>query len=171
MQAIEQLMKVDLVSVSLSLFVICFALVAIFQVIEKVSVYVGKPVKWIKKNDDDHKAIEKITETLNALKKQQDTDREQSIKHDHEIKDDLEEFSTMFFDKSIEDMRWRILDFASAISNGRKFNRESYDFIIHTYEQYEKILQKKNKTNGVIDETIIYIKDEFREHLRNGDFK
>ena len=171
MQAIEQFVKLDLVSVSLSLFVVAFALVAIFQVIEKISIYIGKPVKWIKKNDEDHKTIEKITETLDALKKQQDVDREQSIKHDNKIKDDLEEFSTMFFDKSIEDMRWRILDFASAISNGRKFNRESYDFIIHTYEQYEKILQKKNKTNGVIDETIIYIKDEFREHLRNGDFK
>jgi hypothetical protein len=68
-------------------------------------------------------------------------------------------------------MRWRILDFASAISNGRKFNRESYDFIIKTYDQYEEILKKQCKTNGVIDETIIYIKDEFREHLRNGDFK
>lgn len=171
MQAIEQLLKVDLVSVSLSLFIICFAFVSILQVIEKISIYIGKPVKWIKKNDEDHKAIEKITETLAALKKQQDTDREQSIKHDHEIKDDLEKFSTMFLDKSIEDMRWRILDFSSAISNGRRFNRESYDFIIKTYDQYEKILRDQGKTNGVIDETIAYIKDEFREHLRNGDFK
>lgn len=170
MQTIEQLLKVDLVSVALSLFVIMFALVAMFQVIEKVSVYIGKPVKWIKNKDDDHKAIIKVTETLEALKRQQDTDREQSIKHDKEIKNDIDRFSEMFFDKTIEDMRWRILDFSSAISNGRKFNRESYDFIIHTYEQYEKILAKQGKTNGVIDETVGYIKETFRDHLRNGDF-
>lgn len=171
MQTIEQFFEIDLVSVSLSLFVIAFALVAIFQVIEKVSIYIGKPVKWIKKNDEDHKTIEKITETLAALKTQQDIDREQSIKHDKEIKDDIDKFSGMFFEKSIEDMRWRILDFASAISNGRKFNRESYDFIIHTYEQYEEILKEQGKTNGVIDETVGYIKETFREHLRNGDFR
>ena len=170
MSNVEQLMQVDLVSVALSLFVIMFALVAIFQVIEKISIYIGKPVKWIKNKNDDHNTIIKVTETLEALRKQQDTDREQSIKHDREIKNDIDKFSEMFFDKTIEDMRWRILDFASAISNGRKFNRESYDFIIHTYEQYESILKKQGKTNGVIDETVVYIKDTFREHLRNGDF-
>ena len=170
MQAIEQLLQVDVVSVSLSLFVIMFGLVAVIQTIEKVSIYIGKPVKWIKKNDDDHKAIEKITETLETLKKQQDIDREKSINNDLQIKNDIDKFVDMFFDKSIEDMRWRILNFSSAISNGRKFNRESYDFIIKTYEQYEKILKEQGKTNGVIDETIAYIKETFREHLRNGDF-
>lgn len=170
MQAIEQLLNVDILSVSLSLFIIMFGLVAALQVIEKISVYVGKPVKWIKKNDEDHKSIAKITETLEALKKQQDTDREQSIKHDQQIKSDIDKFADMFFDKSIEDMRWRILDFSSAISNGRKFNRESYDFIIKTYEQYEKILTEQGKTNGVIDETVAYIKETFRDHLRKGDF-
>lgn len=171
MSDIKQLLEIDYVSVILTLFVIMFALTAAFQVIEKISIYIGKPVRWVKNKDADHKAIEKITETLAALKTQQDTDREQSIKHDKEIKDDLDKFSGMFFDKAIEDMRWRILDFASAISNGRKFNRESYDFIIHTYEQYEEILKEQGKTNGVIDETVGYIKETFREHLRNGDFK
>lgn len=170
MSNIEQLVQIDS-SVILSLFVILFGIVAIAQVIEKVSIYIGKPVSWVRNKNKDHETIEKITETLEALRKQQDTDRMQSIKHDKEIKDDIDRFSSMFLDKSVEDMRWRILDFASAISNGRKFNRESYDFIIHTYDQYEKILKELGKTNGVIDETIVYIKDEFREHLRNGDFK
>jgi predicted DNA-binding protein (UPF0278 family) len=170
MSNIEQLLNINYVSVILSIFVILFGLVAIFDVVGKISVYIGKPVKWIKKNNEDHEAIIKLTETLDALKKQQDTDREQSIKHDQRIKDDIDKISTMFFDKSIEDMRWRILDFASAISNGRKFNRESYDFIIKTYEQYEQILKEQDRTNGVIDETVAYIKETFREHLRNGDF-
>ena len=170
MSNIEQLLSID-GSVILSLFVILFGFVAIAQIIEKVSIYVGKPVSWVRNKNKDHETIVKITETMEALRKQQDTDREQSIKHDEAIRNDLEKFSTMFLDKSVEDMRWRILDFSSAISNGRKFNRESYDFIIKTYDQYEKILREQGKTNGVIDETILYIKDEFREHLKNGDFK
>lgn len=167
---IEDLLSLD-TSVILSLFVILFGMVTIFELIGKLSVYLDKPVRWVRKKNEDHEAIVKLAENLDAIKKQQDIDREQSIKHDSEIKIEVREVANMFLDKNIEDMRWRILDFASAISNGRKFNRESYDFIIHTYEQYEVVLKKLGRTNGVVDETMNYIKEDFRERLRNGDFK
>lgn len=167
---IEDLLSLD-TSVILSLFVVLFGMVTIFELIGKLSVYLDKPVRWVRKKNEDHEAIVKLAENLDAIKKQQDIDREQSIKHDSEIKVEVREVANMFLDKNIEDMRWRILDFASAISNGRKFNRESYDFIIHTYEQYEVILKKLGRTNGVVDETMNYIKEDFRERLRNGDFK
>ena len=171
MSNISQLLSLDIVSVILGVFVILFAFAAVLDLIAKISVYVGKPVKWVKKNNEDHETIMKVTETLEQLRKQQNTDRQQSIVHDHEIKHDLEEMSSLFYDKMIEDMRWRILDFASAISNGRKFNIESYDFIIKTYEQYEKVLQKRGLKNGLIDETIVYIKSVLQEKMRNGEFK
>lgn len=167
---IEDLLSLD-TSVILSLFVVLFGMVTIFELIGKLSVYLDKPVRWVRKKNEDHDAIVKLAENLDAIKKQQDIDREQSIKHDSEIKVEVREVANMFLDKNIEDMRWRILDFASAISNGRKFNRESYDFIIHTYEQYEVVLKKLGRTNGVVDETMNYIKEDFRERLRNGDFK
>ena len=169
MSNIEDLVNLD-TSVILSLFVILFGMVTIFELIGKLSVYLDKPVRWVRKKNEDHEAIVKLAENLDAIKKQQDIDREQSIKHDNEIKVEVREVANLFMDKNIEDMRWRILDFASAISNGRKFNRESYDFIIHTYEQYEVVLKKLGRTNGVVDETMQYIKEEFRERLRNGDF-
>ena len=167
---IEDLLSLD-TSVMLSVFVVLFGMVTIFELIGKLSVYLDKPVRWVRKKNEDHEAIVKLAENLDAIKKQQDIDREQSIKHDSEIKIEVREVANMFLDKNIEDMRWRILDFASAISNGRKFNRESYDFIIHTYEQYEVVLKKLGRTNGVVDETMNYIKEDFRERLRNGDFK
>lgn len=170
MGTIEDLLSLD-TSVILSLFVVLFGMVTIFELIGKLSVYLDKPVRWVRKKNEDHEAIVKLAENLDAIKKQQDIDREQSIKHDSEIKIEVREVANMFLDKNIEDMRWRILDFASAISNGRKFNRESYDFIIHTYEQYEVVLKKLGRTNGVVDETMNYIKEDFRERLRNGDFK
>ena len=169
MSNIEDLVNLD-TSVILSLFVILFGMVTIFELIGKLSVYLDKPVRWVRKKNEDHETIVKLAENLDAIKKQQDIDREQSIKHDNEIKVEVREVANLFMDKNIEDMRWRILDFASAISNGRKFNRESYDFIIHTYEQYEIVLKKLDRTNGVVDETMQYIKEEFRERLRNGDF-
>ena len=165
---IQALLDVNIVSVVLSVLVIIFAFVSVVDLIVKFSDYIGKPVKWFKKRSDDHEAIAKLTTTVDQLKTQQDTDREQSIAHDHEIKSDLEELTNMFVMKNIEDMRWRILDFGSAISNGRKFNKESYDFVLKTYDEYEEILERRHETNGVIELTVNFIKEKYQENLRNG---
>lgn len=153
-------------AILLAIIVFCF----VADAIVKFYGYIKKPMDWKKRDNEDHDTIAAITETLKALKEQQDTDRAQSIKHDNQIKEDLESLSNMVFDKNIEDMRWRILDFSSAISNGRKFNRESYDFVLKTYDQYEELLKKRNMTNGLVDETVKYIKNNYQERLKNGDF-
>lgn len=166
---IKELLSVNYVSVFISIFVIIFGIVSIVEIISKFSAYIGKPFKWVKGKNNDHDIIKKITKTIDEIKEQQDIDREQSIKHDKIIKDNLGELSDVFFQKMLEDMRWRILDFASAISNGRTFNRESYDFILRTYDRYEEILKKKQQTNGLIDETIIYIRKKYQEYLQKGE--
>ena len=168
---IQELLNINFVSVIFSVLIIIFALVSIFDLIGKFSEYIGKPVKWVKRNSEDHETISHLSSTVDQLKTQQDTDREQSAIHDQEIKSDLEDLTELFMTKNIEYMRWRILDFGSAISNGRKFNKESYDFILKTYDEYEKILQKRGMTNGVIELTVQFIKEKYQENLRSGNFR
>ena len=43
-------------------------------------------------------------------------------------------------DKDIDDMRWELLNFCSALTGGRKYNREAFDHIFRIYEKYEMIL-------------------------------
>lgn len=169
MEIIRELTQINYLSVIISIFIVLFGAVTIIEVIGKISVYIGKPVRWIRNKNKDHETIDHITNAIDEIKKQQDTDREQSIKHDEKIQKDLESLAGVFFDKMLEDMRWRILDFASAVSDGRKFNRESYDFIIRTYDKYEKILEERNETNGLIDETIKFVKNKYQEQLEQGE--
>ena len=74
----------------------------------------------------------------------------------------------MFVDKEIDDLRFKILDFASSISSGMKYNRESYDHILKIYGKYEKILEEHNMENGLVEESVKYIQSSYQELLKTG---
>jgi hypothetical protein len=62
------------------------------------------------------------------------------------------------------------LDFTSAISNGRKYNREAYDHILRTYKKYEQILTDNHMENGLVEESVKFIQEVYHEKLKNGEF-
>lgn len=109
-------------------------------------------------------------------------DRKQSLKIQKELKDSIKglidgqqdrdekinNLTNMFVDKEIDDMRYKILDFASSISSGKNFNRESYDHILRIYNKYEKILEEHGMENGLVEESIKYIQSSYQENLKNG---
>jgi len=55
------------------------------------------------------------------------------------INSNLNKLTRMLIDKEISDMRWTIVDFTSALSNGRKYNNEAFNHIFQTYDRYERI--------------------------------
>ena len=71
-------------------------------------------------------------------------------------------------DKQIDDMRSEILNFASSLSSGKKYNRESFKNIFKTYDKYEKILKENGWENGLVEESIGYIRETYRDWLKNG---
>lgn len=98
-------------------------------------------------------------------------DREQSMRIQKELTSSMDKLTTMFLDKEIDDMRWEILNFCSAVSNGRKYNRESYDHVFRVYEKYENILEENKMENGLVEESIGYIREAYREGLKEGIIK
>ena len=74
----------------------------------------------------------------------------------------------MVLEKEIGDLRWTILDFSSALSNGRKYNGEAFKHIFSVYEKYEKILDENGMENGLVEESMKYIRDMYQKLLRNG---
>lgn len=95
-------------------------------------------------------------------------DREQSIQIQKELTSSMEKLTHMFLDKEIDDMRWEILNFCSALSNGRKYNRESYAHVFSVYKKYEKILEENKMENGLVEESMGFIRDQYQEDLKNG---
>ena len=109
-------------------------------------------------------------------------DREQSLEIQKELKDSIKvltdgqqerdkkisDLTDMFVDKEIDDLRFKILDFASSISSGMKYNRESYDHILKIYGKYEHILEEHNMENGLVEESVKYIQSSYQELLKHG---
>lgn len=110
------------------------------------------------------------------------SDRQQSLQIQKELKDSIqdlidrqknrdskiENLTSLFVDKEIEDLRWTILDFTASLSDGRKYNRESFDHIMRMYDKYEKILEENNMENGLVAESVKFIQEVYREKLKTG---
>ena len=71
----------------------------------------------------------------------------------------------------IQDLRWELLDFCSTLTNGRIYNREAFEHVFRTYEDYEKILSDNGMTNGYVEESMNVIKEMYHEQLASGKIK
>lgn len=84
------------------------------------------------------------------------------------INDSLDKLTTMFVNKEIDDMRWEILNFCSALTSGRQYNKESFDHVIQIHEKYEKILEENEMENGRVTASMEVIMDVYKDKLKNG---
>lgn len=87
------------------------------------------------------------------------------------LKDALASNNELTLDLYININRNRIIDFASKIANDKVVvSREEFNRIFKTYDEYEDILEKHNKTNGEVDIAISIIKDSYAAHMKNHSF-
>ena len=171
MEEIAQLFNQDISSVMLSIFIIMSSFIAIAEIIGKFSSIIGKPVRWVKKKNEDHDLLIQTANGLDDLNKRHNETVEQSIKHDYDIKRDLEKLTKICIDKEIDDWRWEILDFASALSSGRNYNRETFEHVVRIYEKYEKVLEENGLDNGLVTASMEVVYDVYKERIKNGFLK
>ena len=44
-----------------------------------------------------------------------------------------------------------------------------FDHIIHMYNKYEKILDENDMENGLIDESMKFVREKYRKYLESGN--
>lgn len=134
---------------------------------------------YMEESRKDRKALH---DEMTKFSENRVNDRKQSLEIQKELKDSIKiltdsqkdrdekinNLTDMFVDKEIDDLRFKILDFASSISSGMKYNRESYDHILKIYGKYEKILEEHNLENGLVEESVKYIQSSYQELLKTG---
>lgn len=168
MDEIIALTEINFGVVFTGVIIILVGIVSLVTLIEKISIIIKKPVKWLKNKDDDHELVIKTAEELQKLSEKHEEDTMQSIKHDEIIRSDLEKLTTMFLGKQIDDMRWEILDFASALSLGRQYSKEQFDHVLQIHTKYEKILAENHMENGQVTVSMKVISDIYAEKLKSG---
>lgn len=171
MNELEKLKDIDIFGWILVTVAIITAIIFLLKLIQEFASIIGKPIGWKKRNDNDHHLIEEIVENISKLQEQQDIDRETSNKHDAEIKDKLTSLEDRIIDKDINDMRFKILDFASAISSGREFSREQYSEVINTHDRYESMIKKYGRKNGKVDLSMEIINKHYLAHMEQHNFE
>ena len=122
-----------------------------------------------------HDIDKKMDEFADAFYERQKKYHDQSIVIRGELRDEQKEIKSsvlelrdLMIKKDINDMRWEILDFANAVMSGRDYNKEQYDHVLETYEEYEKILKDNNMENGKVDLSIGFIKKQYGDLMVNG---
>lgn len=142
-----------------------------------------------KKIEEDHNLIVKTSEELQALKQKEKTDiekfkdnrvhdREQSLEIQEQLTTAINNINNSLttireenFNREISTLRWDILKFSVDISNGKKASREAYDFILKSHTRYEELLRLTGQENGLVNESVDFIRENYHQKLKNGEFK
>lgn len=130
-------------------------------------------VKMLLSDVNQHYSVDNITKRDSWM--QWVNDRavvyDESVAELRELKDALKSNNELTLDLYININRNRIIDFASKIANNNVVvSREEFNRIFKTYNEYETILEKHNKTNGEVDIAISIIKDCYATHIKNHSF-
>lgn len=168
MDEILELTKIDFVSWIIALFIILSVVITIYEIVGKISIIVGKPLKAIKKRNEDHELLIQTVKNVNELQKKHDEDMVRSEQHDEDMKNDIKRLTDLFIDKEINDMRWEINNFATKVSEGKPCNKDSFKHCIHTYEKYEKLLEENNLENGEVEISMEIVNEAYKQKLREG---
>lgn len=168
MEDVKELLDLDWVTLILGMFILMSGVIAIITIIGKFSEVIGKPVKWVRDKQKDHELIVENVKAIQELSKRHEEDTKQSIRHDEMIRNDLSKLTRLFVEKQIDDMRFEILDFASAISLGRNYSKEQFDHIISIDKKYQKILEENDMENGQVTASMEVVMEVYKEKLRTG---
>lgn len=160
MESIEKLVQIDYLLVILGFFAILFAAKEIIEIFS----YFKKKIRIKTGNEEDKETVENRIKTLEKHDNWQYQEIQKISRGIDDIKDNLVQ-------KEISDIRWELLNFCSALTCGQDYNREAFEHIFRTYEQYEKILADNHMTNGYIVESMKAVREVYHNKLVSGDFR
>lgn len=157
MNVIEDLTRLNIVSVFVGLFIILFAGKEIIEIFT----YFKKKFRIRTGLEQDHETVE---QRITTLEKHDNWQYGEIIK----ISKGIDKINTRLVNKEISDIRWEILDFASSLSSGRKFSKEQFDHVISTHQKYEQILAENGMSNGLVTSSMEVIIEKYKECLKSG---
>lgn len=158
MNEIENLTHIDYLTVFLGLFIILFSIKEIVEL-----------AGYFKKKFGIKTGIDTEKETIDDRISKLETHDKWQYDKINQITKGIQEIKEQMTDKEIDDIRWELLNFCSALTSGRKYNREAFEHIFRTYEKYEQILKKNGMQNGYVTESMNVAKEMFHDMMTKGN--
>lgn len=157
MDTILTLTQINYSSLILGLLALLFICKEIIEILN----YFKKRFRLTCGAEQDKNSIE---QRITTLEKHDNWQYEEILKMVQGIND----INKRLLDKEIDDIRWEILDFSSALTSGRKFSKEQFDHVISTHEKYIRILEENGLTNGLVSSSMEVIQNKYKDCLMNG---
>lgn len=161
MSEINALKTLDIPYIIIGMVIIIAASVFVIKLIDWIIDRFGIETKASRQNREDH---ELLIATVNRLEEFNNT----STEHDNMLNSKLDKLEQLILDDQIDSLRYKILDFSAALSNGRTYNKEQFDHILKIHEKYNNILEEHNLTNGQVTISMNYVTEVYKEKLKNG---
>lgn len=168
MSAIDRLTEFDPWSVFLMILLVAVASQFIIQLFS----FFWNLIKKKTDSDYDEKTtIENMQNDILMLKKDVESIRNE-LNSDRDsrcaMQKSLDGLRMMLVKKEIDDYRWELLNFANAVINGTKYNKEQYDHVLEIHTQYKKILEENNMENGRVTASMAFVENKYRELMECG---
>lgn len=147
-------------------------LAVIFGVLcyKKVSKYFeDKAEKATKKEKDEAAMMADIKKCLEETAKYPGY-REQSLKIQQNLENSIHNLTITVDENEVKRLRGEILSFGNGLRRNERHTYEDFQYIIEVHDDYEKLLRRLKRTNGVVTETFSYIMSVYRELLDKGTF-
>lgn len=168
MNEIIKIFEIDFVSFVTGLIIILAAVAAFLKVTEPIITRIQQSVIRKKELGDQAATILKHTRMIDDIVKCLQELEDLSNHKDEEIASRLDKLTEMHISSEIDHLRWEIINFASALANGKKCSKEQFDQIIGQHTKYKKLLEKNNLENGQVTQSMNYILDQYQNRLQNG---
>lgn len=82
----------------------------------------------------------------------------------------IEENDLVQTERYIKQLRGDILEFSNSCMNGTLHTKDEFEHIIDKHEEYEKLLEKLGRTNGVVTLEFEYISDVYQKCCKKNSF-
>jgi len=112
-----------------------------------------------------HQQSISIRDNLAANQHKLEENQDAFMKTLSEITSSLNELKADFLDERLERKRWNIINCARNLRNGDFIDLEEYRNVFQDYDTYEEIIQKHNLKNGLVEESIKFIREKYQEFL------
>lgn len=112
-----------------------------------------------------HQQSISIRDNLAANQHKLEENQDAFMKTLSEITASLSELKADFLDERLERKRWNIINCARNLRNGDFIDLEEYRNVFQDYDTYEEIIQKHNLKNGLVEESIKFIREKYQEFL------
>lgn len=145
MEPIREFFGIDWKAFGITIFVALLGFQAIIQVLHWfLCDFLCLETKAMREKKEEHELLLLTQQKIQDLEISQRNDEKELHRSNKELKECIENLTKMYVDKEIDDIRWEILDFSSAVTSGRKYNRETFEHILGCMRNTKQFLKRIN---------------------------